>query len=131
MKKYQNELIVAIAFCIMCGAYFYKHQQFSRQTEEISSIKRSVDEFREIVAFQKIWGDKNIASKIDQLQTVIPQSKVKWSKTGKKLTAGYDNLTAAELNKLVTKISNLAIEIEMLSINKSDSMYRVELRCKW
>ncbi|MDQ1325510.1 MAG: hypothetical protein QG564_634 [Campylobacterota bacterium] len=131
IKRYQNELIVLVALFMMSGAYLYKYEQVFKQAENANSMKRSVDEFRETVALQKIWGNKNTASKVDQLQGLIPESKVKWSKTGKKLTAIYENLSASELNKLVTKILNLAVEIEALSIHQSGSVYRVELRCKW
>lgn len=131
IKRYQNELIVLVALFMMSGAYLYKYEQVFKQAENANSMKRSVDEFRETVALQKIWGNKNTASKVDQLQGLIPESKVKWSKTGKKLTAIYENLSASELNKLVTKILNLAVEIEALSIHQSGSVYRVEFRCKW
>ena len=84
-----------------------------------------------MIALKKIWSDKKTTQKIKKLQTLIPESKVRWSSKSKKLTASYKGLTASELNKLVTKILNLAVEIQKLKVQKTDSSYDVEFKCKW
>ena len=131
IKKYQNELIVLAALFVLCITYFYKQEQIAGQTQKADSFNRSIGEYREIAALQNIWGNKKIASKVDQLQEAVPKTKIKWNKTGKTLTAIYDNLSASELNKLINKMLNLAVEIETLSIKQSDSAYHVEFACKW
>ncbi len=130
-KRYQNELIALIAFVFMLGAYGYKTAQVSSQAQSIAAAKHSVEEIQEVVSLKKIWADPKTSKKVEKLQTLVPASKVKWSNKNKKVTASYKNLTATELNTLVTKILNVPVEIQKLKIQKVASSYDVEFKCKW
>ncbi len=130
-KRYQNELIVLIAFVFMLGAYGYKTAQVSSQAQSLAVAKHSVEEIQEVISLQRIWADTKISKKVEKLQTLVPASKIKWSSQNKKVTASYKNLTATELNTLVTKILNVPVEIEKLKIQKVASSYDVEFKCKW
>ena len=131
LKKYQNELIALLALLLMVTVFFYKNAQVSSGAKQASELKQSVNEFKEIVTLKRIWADKKISKKLDKLKELIPVSKVKWSKKGKKLTATYTGLNASELNKFTTKIMNLAVQIQLLDIKKSGSSYTMEFKCKW
>ena len=72
-----------------------------------------------------------MTQKIVKLKMLIPASKVTWSRKNKKLTASYRGLTAKEINKLVMKILNLAVEIQKLQVKNTASSYDVEFKCKW
>ena len=130
-KRYQNELIALIAFVFMLAAYGYKTAQVSSQAQSIAEAKHSVAEIQEVVSLKKIWADTRTGKKVEKLQTLVPASKIKWSNKNKKVTASYKNLTARELNTLVTKILNVPIEIQKLKIQKVASSYDVEFKCKW
>lgn len=131
LKRYQNELAVLLAFLLMLGALFYKNGQISSQTDDVLSAKQAVSDFREIIILKKIWADKKTSQKVEKLKELIPASKVTWSKKSKKVTAVYEGLTSKELNKLISKILNLAIVIRELNIKKTASTYHVEFKCKW
>ena len=131
LKRYQNELVVLLAFLLMLGAFLYKNGQISSQTEDAAATKQAVSDFKEIVTLKNIWADKKTSKKVEKLKDLIPASKVTWSKRSKKVTAVYEGLTSKELNKLVTKILNLAVEIRQLEIQKTGSSYHVEFKCKW
>ena len=130
-KRYQNELIVLIAFVLMLGGYLYKNVQISTQSEMSANVNRSVGELKEVIALQKIWSDKKTTKKVDRLQSVVPQNKVKWSSKNKKLTASYKGLTTTEVNTLVTSILKLPVEIQKLKIQNLATSYDVEFKCKW
>ena len=130
-KRYQNELIVVMAFVLMFTGYMYKNIQLSTQSETMANASRSVGELKEVIALQKIWSDKKITKNVNRLQALIPENKVKWSSKNKNVTASYKGLSSLELNKLVTKILNLPIVIQKLKIQKLDSFYDVEFKCKW
>ncbi|WP_295419921.1 hypothetical protein [Sulfurovum sp.] len=131
LKKHQNELIALLALLLMLTAFFYKNAQVSSGAKQAGELKQSVNAFKEIVALKRVWADKKISKKLDKLKELMPASKVKWSKKGKKLTATYTGLSASELNKLTTKIMNLAVQIQLLDIQKVGSSYNVEFKCKW
>ena len=90
-----------------------------------------LSELQEVISLKKIWGDKRTTKKVDKLKSIVAPSKVKWSRKGKKLQAKFQNISASELNRLVVKVMNLAIEIQKLDIQKSGASYIVELKCKW
>ncbi len=130
-KQYQNELIALGAVAVMLFAYLYKHNQVTSQVTHAKTVQQSIAEFKEVIALKKVWADKKTAKKIDTLHTLIPASKVKWSKKSKKVTASYTGLTSNELNKLMTKILNLPLIITLLDVQKIGSNYNVEFKCKW
>jgi hypothetical protein len=115
----------------MLSGLFYKNKQISSRSEEMLSNKHTLKEFRELIALQKTWANKNISKKVDKLKRIIPPSKVKWSKKGKKLTASYKDIDPKELNKLITSILNLAVQIQELIISRNNTSYAVEFKCKW
>ena len=131
LKRYQNELVVLLAFLLMLMAFLYKNGQISSRAEGAASGKHAVSEFKEIVALKKVWADKKISKKVEKLKELIPSSKVKWSKKSRKVTAVYEELSSKELNKLISKILSLAVVIIQLDIEKTGSTYHVEFKCKW
>lgn len=131
LKAYKNELIVFISLLFFLIAFIYKQIQTSPPNEANTDAKSSLQEIKEVIALKKIWGDKKITKKIDALQKIIPPSKIKWSRKGKKLSASFKNLSAQELNKIIIKVMNIAVEIQKLEIRKVGTSYQVELKCKW
>jgi len=130
-QRYQNELIILGTFLLMLGAYIYKHNQVTAQTMQASSTQHTINELKEVISLQKIWVDKNVLKKIDNLKGIVSASKVKWSKQKTEVDAKYTALSSNELNKLTTKILNLPAEILLLDIKKIGSSYNVEFKCKW
>ncbi len=130
-KLYRNELIVAASLVLMLSTLIYKNSQISSRSQEMSSLKHTVTEFRELVSLQKTWTNKKVSKKVDKLEKIVSQSKVKWSKKGKKLTAVYKGLDPKELNKLITTILSMAVQIQELKIARNSSSYDVEFKCKW
>jgi len=130
-KRYQNELIVLVAFVLMFVGYVSKNVQVSSQVEMMAETRNSVGEIKEVISLQKIWSDKKTTKKVEKLQTLIPANKVKWEYKNKKVNALYKGLSTTELNTLVTKILNLPVEIQKLKIQKLASFYDVEFKCKW
>lgn len=129
-KRYMNEIIVFMALLLLFGAYAYKQYQVREQEEQVTQVKRSLAELKEVVALKKIWGDK-VSKKVKSLQSAISVSKVKWSNKQNKVTATYSNLSSNELNKLITKILNTPVVITLLDITTAGSNYNVEFKCEW
>ncbi len=130
-RQYQNELIMLLVLLLMVGAFLYKSIKISSSAQNATSLTYSVNEFKEIVALKKMWGDKSISKKVINLEKLISSSKVTWKKKSKKLTVSYKGLSSTELNKLSNKILNLAVQIQLFEIEKVGSLYNVEFKCKW
>ena len=131
MKVYKNELIIGLTFLLLLIAFFYKQGQLSQQNSGASATESSLQELKETIALQKVWGDKKITKKVDELRKIVPASQLKWDKTGTKLTASFKNLNPNMLNKIIGKIMNIAVEIQKLQVTKIGASYQLELKCKW
>jgi len=130
-KRYQNELVVALALLLLIISLVYKNVQLSSSAESLALSRQEVREFKELVVLKKRWLDKRTSKKLDKLQKLVPSSKIKWQKKGKKLTASFHDLGSKELNKVVTMILNLAVQIELFEIKNDHGSYNVEFKCKW
>ena len=131
LKRYQNELIVLLSILIMVGMFLYKENQINLYRVESEQTQQELSQLEELISLKKVWGDKKISKKLEKIQTLLPPSKVKWSKKGKKVTASFSELTPNELNKVITKILNIAVVIQKLEIYKRDKTYDMGFKCKW
>ncbi len=129
LKAYKNEMIVGVAVLLLLISFIYKQGKVSSRLDATTGT--SVQELKEVIALKKVWGNKKTTKKVDKLKTLVPPSKLKWSRKSKKLTASFNNLTHPELNRLVTKVMNLAVEIEKLEVKNMGGSYHVEFKCKW
>jgi len=130
-KRYQNELIVALTLLLLIMSLVYKNVQLSSSTENFILSRKEVSEFKELVVLKKRWLDKRTSKKLEKLKGLVPPSKLTWQKKGKKLSASFHALNSHELNKVVTKILNIAVQIQLLEIKNNHGSYTVELKCKW
>ena len=130
-KRYQNEFIVLLSVLLLVSSLLYKNTQSANSVENQTVTKYAVREFKQIIAHKKQWADKNIVKKLDKLKQTVPQSKVHWKKKGKTLTADFKELNAKELNKVVTTILNLAVQIQVLKVKEVNGNHDVEFKCKW
>ncbi len=131
LKRYQNEWIVLTAVVLMLFAFAYKQSQLASQKALMSDVTKTSEELKEVIAMQKIWADKKTAQHVNKLQTLAQPSKLKWSSKSKNVTALYKGLTPRELDKVVSKILTLPVEIKKLSVENKDVLYDVEFQCKW
>lgn len=130
-KRYTNEIIVLSALLVLLLAFSYRHDQAESQSAQGKETQLSLSEIKEVVSLKRVWADKTTGKKAERLKTVAESAKVKWTKKGKSVTAVYEGLTSQELNALMNKLLNLAVEIKELDISKQDKVYKVTLQCKW
>jgi hypothetical protein len=123
--------MVGIAVLLMVIAFFYRHTQRDRMAEINQQMAKEIAVLQETVSMKKIWDDKKAVQKLDRIKTLVPDSKLKWQKRGKKLIAKFSDMLPSEVNKVVTKMLNIAVQIESLKIEKSGERYTMEITCKW
>jgi len=131
MRKYQNEFIVLVALALMIAAFVYKQMQVNAKVVDAAKMEQSLMETKQTVSLLKVWKDKKVRKKIVKLKEIVAPSKVKWRKKTSKLTASYKALSVSELNRLISKLLSMAVQIQKLEIDKVGSSYNVELKCKW
>ncbi len=130
-QRYRNELIVAAALLFALSAFFYKH---AKRVEMAQSNQQMAKEFallKETVSLKKIWGNKQIGKKVDALKNLVNPSKMVWQKKGRKLHMTLHDLTASEVNRVVTRILNIPVQVQKLKSEKTGNTYSMEIVCKW
>jgi hypothetical protein len=130
-KRYQNELMVAGALILALLAWGYKSMQHASVAMENQRMAQEVAVLEEITSLQKIWGDKRIPQKLEAVKKMIPSSKMKWTKEGKKVTVSLHGLSPSEVNRIATKLLNVPVQIRHLKVEKKNSTYEMEFTCKW
>ena len=132
-KRYKNELIVAFSVC--CCFWLLLHTKVRLFLPLLQSIFHgktgSLVNLKSCLFLKKDGWTKKRLRRVDKLEKLVPASKVLWKKKGKKLTVSYKGLTPKELNKVITSILNLAVQIQVLEIINSNGSYIVEFKCKW
>ena len=133
LQRYKNELILLLSFLFLLVAFIYKLTSVTYVKENQVKINKEIEEVYTIVNLKKQWGGKEITKKIKILKIIVPPNKItSFKKKSKKLSVIYSNLTANELNKIINKIINIAVQINHLKITKSSkNSYRMECTCKW
>jgi len=132
IEQYKIEIILASSFLLMIMTFIYKSTSYS--TMQTSTIERRLDnqEITRVIALKELWGDKKLTKKVDSIKQGISKDKIKeFRNKSKKLRASFQNLSINELNKVIKKVTNLAISVIKMDIKQSGEKYKVELRCKW
>lgn len=131
-KRYQNELIVSIAILLMVSGYIYKSRSIEKMESAELRLAKSASEASEIISLKKQWSDPKLSKQILKLKESISTQKVKsFVIKRKKLTVSFQNLTSREMNSIVIKLENTAVQITKLEIERDDKEYKMEIKCKW
>lgn len=131
-KRYQNELIVVIALLLMVGAYLYKQNQVNQIDRVRGEVAISIGKVGEIIALKNQWGNPNLSKKVKKIKKGLDESSIKlFSVKSKKLTASFVGLDTKEMNGVITKLENIAVQIVKLKVTSRDKKYSMEIKCKW
>ncbi len=131
-KRYRNEMIVVISFLLMLMASLYKNNAADQLDIINLETKTSLTQIGEIIALKKQWGNKNLTKKVSTIKKGIAPEKIKlFSVKGKKLNASFKGLKDSEMNSVILKLENVAVQIIKLNVKRKDGSYSMEIKCKW
>ncbi len=131
-KRYQNELIVSIAILFMIGTYVYKSTNIKKIERGEITLAKATNQASEIISLQKQWNDPKLSKRILKLKVSISAQKIRnFVVKRKKLTAVFQDLTSKEMNAIVSRLENIAVQITQLQVKRGDKGYKMEIRCKW
>ncbi len=131
-KRYRNEFIVLIVFVLMLAASLYKNSAADELDVVNSEMKIAMVEIGEIIALKEQWGNDKLTKEINKVKKGITTEKIKlFSVKSKKLTASFVGLSDKEMNGIVLKLENIAVQISKLDIKLKNENYNMEIKCKW
>jgi len=131
-KRYQNEIIVLAAFVLMAAGYLYKISSTNTLERVKAEVALSMTEVGEIIALKKQWGDEKLTKKVNRINLNIAPGKIKqFSIKRKKLQASYRALSDKEMNGIILKLQNIAVQIVKLGVKRQGENYNMEIVCKW
>jgi len=129
--RYKNELILVASIIFVLSSYIFKYKSFESSQELLHQKQKEFVQLQEVVALQKIWSPQKISKKLESLKHIVPSKQIRWDKRGKKLTVKFKDIDSLQLNRILNKILNIAIQIEQIDISKQNDKYTMELKCKW
>jgi hypothetical protein len=132
IRKYQNELIVLVAFIFLLGGFLYQKRMSSLLDSSLNLSKTAATQITETKTLQNVWTTKGLKQKVAELQgKLLPMKTKQFEQKKGKLSANFVELTGQELNMISTKIASLPVHIEKLIINRSGDKYAMECQCSW
>jgi len=131
-RRYRNELIITLSMLLMIVSLLYRHNTIKRLDRVNGEVKASLAQIGEIIALKKQWGDEKLTEKISRIKHSIDAEKIKqFTVRSKKLTAVLKDLSDTEVNALIVKFENIAVQITKLEVKRKGEVYNMEIRCKW
>ncbi len=131
-KRYQNEAIVLLAFVLMTVGYLYKSNSANSLDRVKAEVALSATEVGEIIALKKQWGNEKLTASVNRMNLNIAPDKIKqFSVKSKKLQASYRGLSDKEMNGIILKLQNIAVQIVKLGVKRQGDSYNMEIVCKW
>ncbi len=132
IRKYQNELIVLVAFLFLLGGFLYQKSMSSALDSSLSLSKKAAKQITETKTLQKVWASKGLKQQVAQLRDTLPPMRIKkFDQQKNKLNVHFIDLTGQELNMISTKLASLPLHIEKLTINRAGDKYEMECECSW
>ena len=131
-KRYQNEAIVLLAFVLMTAGYLYKSSSANSLDRVKAEVALSATEIGEIIALKKQWGNEKLTGSVNKINLNIAPDKIKqFSIKSKKLQASYRGLSDKEMNGIIHKLGNIAVQVIKLGVKRQGDGYNMEITCKW
>ncbi|MEA3456254.1 MAG: hypothetical protein U9R26_07075 [Campylobacterota bacterium] len=131
-KRYQNEIIVLAALVLMAAGYLYKSSSANSLDLVKAEVALSATEAGEIIALKKQWGNAKLTESVNKMNLNIAPAKIKqFSIKSKKLQASYRGLSDKEMNGIIVKLQNIAVQIAKLGVKRKGDSYNMEIVCKW
>jgi DNA-directed RNA polymerase alpha subunit len=116
----------------MISSYIYKNANIEKVESAEVELAKATSEASEIISLQKQWNDPKLSKRILKLKESISTQKIKsFVIKRKKLTASFRNLTSKEMNTIVIRLENIAVQIIKLHIKIEGKEYKMEIKCKW
>jgi len=131
-KRYQNEAIVLLSFVLMIAGYLYKSSSANSLGRVKTEAALSAAEVGEVIALKKQWGNDKLTGSVKRMNSNIAPDKIKqFSVKRKKLQASYRSLSDKEMNGIILKLQNIAVQIVKLGVKRKGDNYNMEIVCKW
>ena len=131
-KRYQNEAIVLLAFIVMTAGYLYKSNSADSLDRVKSEVALSATEIGEIIVLKKQWSSEKLTESVNKINLNIAPDKIKqFGIKSKKLQASYRELSDKEMNGIILKLQNIAVQIIKLDVKRQGNSYTMEIVCKW
>ena len=129
--RYKNELILLASIIFVLSSYIFKYKSFESSQTLLHTSQKDMVQLQEVMSLQNIWSPKKVSKQLEGLKHIVSPNQIQWIKRGKKLSVKFKDIDSNQLNKILNKILNIAIQIENISIIKKQNKYTMELKCKY
>jgi len=127
----KNTIIIALSTLFLIGAVAFSYIQKQNFFKELEDIKVQKQEIEQTIALQKLWKAKKVKSKIESALSFLKNDQ-KYLKIDKnKAVVNLANLNEKELNRVLSKLASMPIQLKNLDIKKVGNNFTLECKCVW
>jgi len=127
-----QELAVLAALAFMLAAGIYKSYETRRLDKLQQQSQTAVQELQDTLALKALWDDKELRKKAEKLRTLLKEDQLtSFQLKQRSLELQAQKLSGRELNRLMSKLGSLPLQIQSLEISRSNDYYTLECKCKW
>ena len=127
----KNSIIIALSTLFLIGALIFSYIQKQKFFKELEDIKVQKQEIVQTIALQKLWRAKRVKSKIESAVASLKNNQ-KYLKIDKnKAVVNLANLNEKELNRVLSKLASMPIQLKNLDIKKVGNNFTLECKCVW
>lgn len=132
MRFQTRELLLGGALLLALAAFFYRQSAARDYRALQTETKTTLAEIREVSDLKHLWSSKGIRAKLNRLKSVVPASSFTlFSVDRHKAHLKAEKLDGPHLNRLISRIGSLPVEILSLKVQRRGEQYTMECRCKW
>lgn len=122
--------LLAVVFMIGAGAFNLYQSQRLKQVER--EVRNTQTELRDTLALKALWDTKGLREKVEKLRGLVRSDQMETFRLKKHmLELRARKLSGRDLNRLMSKLGALPLQIQELEISRSNDLYTLECRCKW
>jgi len=131
-KPHATELWILGALLFALIALNYRYHQKRELTRLQSQSAQTLREIDETIQLQRIWNTRGLREKLETLRRELPGNLVKaFDLRRRELRIRLEGLDSRLLNRVVTRLGALPLQIRELQIDRQGKTYTMECRCAW
>ncbi len=123
--------LLILAAVLMFASLAYRIFEAHRLETVRHQSEQTLKEVTSTVALERLWHTKDWKKKLLHLRQILPQNEIKrFELKGEKLSILLEGVEGKDLNRFLSRLESLPLQIQTLEVQGEKNRYRMECRCK-
>ncbi len=123
--------LLILAAVLMFASLAYRTFEAHRLETVRRQSEQTLKEVAATVALERLWHTKDWKKKLPRLRQMLPQNEIKrFELKGEKLSILLEGVEGKDLNRFLSRLESLPLQIQTLEVQGEKNRYRMECRCE-